>query len=278
MKIQVTPSVDFLKFYFLSAKKICKNAKERLSVSIIDNHKNIIIINNQKYKVLDDIFNESSPLRDEYTNFLTELIDNDRAKSDVDSTIKEIFVNVKRRCYKIDHATLNAITKNNRHGIIFDILASRQKKRFHYDFKSTHETKRYIKSAMMIFGEMTDIVYIDRYFENLARHDLFKLIQGKQIRVLTLKQRNGRNINRARLEGYRQSIVQNGYGTDITVFYTNNPNLIHERMLFLKDFCISANECFRSVSNGNQTWYLDFSYIQDFNIQWKKKESSFIKL
>lgn len=132
----------------------------------------------------------------------------------------------------------------------------------HLDFSNNTEIYNYFRQILN-FVSFDQIIIIDRYlnflkewtlFERNRSYAIFENLRYKEFLIYTL------NAEKNDFMGGSLNDFHVNVSTNITLFSTVNPNIIHERKLFFHHFILETDEDLTFIHSNRETWKVDIHY------------------
>ncbi len=266
MQLSVALFSDILVEYFNSRNKFDKSIIEFNLQSIIENPKNKIIVTKGYIDFLETIFNKESLYYDSYTNFFTEIFDND-LKCEIQKltkaeTIESEFVNMANNCQHTSIAVsiknkgftlLNYVYIENYYNclktkLFIDILKDRKHISRYSDFISKSQIVEFFNSLYNLPRRINSVVIFERYAN--VNHTYFDFFNDHNIEVKYYK------LNASLVDSYA---LKKKF-KKVSLYNTSNQDLIHERSIIFDNFVINLDEDPCYLDANRKTWTIAVEY------------------
>ncbi len=148
----------------------------------------------------------------------------------------------------------------------------------HLDFKNNTEVYNFFRQIFN-FVPFSEVIIIDRYlnflkewtpFDGTRSYAIFENLKNKKFLIYTFNAENKDFISGS-LNDFCTRV-----STDISIFSTSNPSIIHERKLFFHHFIIETDEDLASIHANRETWKVDIHYDKKLSETLQSKLQNFI--
>jgi len=282
MQINISIYSDLLEKYFSSRKQFRKDTFEYNLISIIDNPDNRIVLTKKYLQFLDDIYPPESDLYDDYSNFMTFVIDGncEIIESNNSETLDEEFIFIANHCcsttisvlenekkFKIKNfLCLKKADSCPKSKVYLSLLKDRTAIVRYSDFNNNKELESFFKEVFSFPRGISSTIVIERYAN--INHPYFDYFAEENILVKYYKYKatlaDGNSLKRKfnRLELYN----------------TSNGELVHERLIILGNLIINIDEDPMNLDVSRKTWTISLTYSQADTQNLKRKCSDFSRM
>jgi len=282
MQINISIYPDLLENYFCSRKEFRKNTFEYNLISIIDNPYNKIVLTKKYLQFLDEIYQPESELYDDYSNFMTFIIDGncEIIESINSETLDEEFIFIANNCSSTTISVLktekNLSIKNYmclekvdscpKSKVYLSLLKDRTAIVRYNDFNNNTQLEDFFKEIFSFPRGVLSTIVIERYAN--INHPYFDYFAENNILVKYYKFRatlaDGSSLKRkfSRLELYN----------------TTNGELVHERLILLGNLILNIDEDPMNLDVARKTWTISLTYSYEVTQNLKRKCSDFSRM
>jgi hypothetical protein len=279
MQINISLYSDLFEKYFNSRKEYRKNTFEYNLVSIIDNPNNRIVLTKNYLRLLDEIYHPDSNCYDDYSNFMTFIIDGNCQiiESNNSETVEEEFIFIANNCCSTtisilenekdlnikNYLCLNKVDSCPTSKVYLSLLKDRTAIVRYSDFENNLKLEGFFKEIFSFPRGVTSTIVIERYAN--INHPYFDYFAEENILVKYYKLRatllDGNSLKRkfSRLELYN----------------TTNPELVHERLIIIGNLILNIDEDPMNLDVARNTWTISLTYSQEEAKNLMRKCSSF---
>ncbi|CAL2093294.1 protein of unknown function [Tenacibaculum sp. 190524A02b] len=267
-----TPEVDVFLKYLETRNKFRKSNTELIRQNIFESPENIIVFNKDFINTIESIIDEDHYLKDSCNQYIKKLIDSIdngsiNAGLNLDILEKEIvfrqlnqyesenvLIGVSEKKENLEEnnriLNLNNIVRCNKNYIFSKLLTSQYCKISYLDFEENSSVIPVLNHVYSLYNEINKVIIIDRY-RNLDHQIYDGLIEKSPIFDYYTK-----NIDLIGVKSIRDKLKR------YKIYNTNDPNLIHQRMIIFNKVLITIDEDPYNILSRN-TWTFTIEYSSD---------------
>lgn len=283
MKFCIVIYHDLLEKYFSSRNKFNKDSLEFDIQTVIEHPHNKIVITDKYLKELEKVFIPDSAYYNDFTCFITELLDNE-PKCDSVTLVPENgfdseFINIannhsettialsySKRSFSItNYAYFSSSTKNLKNTILISLLKERKYIARYTDFSDNNEILSFFKILYNIPKSIKYLTVFERYAN--VNHSLYDYIKDQGILF---------KYYMAKATSTDTYALKKKY-VNIEIYSTNNKDLIHERTIIFDKFIVTMDDDPFVLDSKRETWSISVEYSSSQSSTLIKKCSKFTK-
>lgn len=259
------PEINTFIKYLEARSKFHKTVTEKLRQNIIESDKNIFLFNIDYINCLEKIIDENHPLKDECNLFIKALIDNDELGLNLNIEYKienieylfeklslteiedEILIGVSESIENFESnyniLNINNISNVNKNYIYSKFLTNEVCQIRHFDLENRSEILSLLNYSFSLYNKIDEVIIIDR--QTNLNHNIYNNLidRGVKFYYYTLYADASDSISlKNKLKRYQ-------------IYSTSNEDLIHERLLVVKDMVITMDEDPFNIEHRN-TWLI----------------------
>lgn len=259
------PEIETFIYYLESRSKFHKSHSEKLRQNIIESTLNKFVFNIDYINCLEQKIDENHPLRDDCNLFIKMLIDDDKIGLNADINLNtndseiifeklsklyfqdEILIGISEEHENINDESIILNVKNvssvNKNYIYSKLLTNEVCQIRHTDIENNSDIIPLLNCTYQLHKEFEEVVIIDR--QTNLNHNLYNLLieKGVKFKYYTL------NAN------LTDALIIKNKLKKYHIFNTNNTNLIHERIVIIKNLIITLDEDPFNIEHRN-TWLI----------------------
>lgn len=282
MQINISLYPELLETYFSSRKEFRKNTFEYNLISIIENPNNKIVLTKKYLQFLDDIYCPDSDLYDDYSKFMTFIIDEkcEIIESNNTETLDDEFSYIANKCC----STIISILKTEKNlninnylclekaeicpksKVYLSLLKDRTAIVNYCDFINNVELDNFFREIFSLPRGVSSTIVIERYAN--INHTYFDFFAEKNILVKYYK--------------YKATLADSSSlkrkFNRLELYNTTNVELVHERLILLGNLILNIDEDPMNLDVARKTWTISLTYSTEKTQNLKRKCSEFSRM
>lgn len=284
MQLNISIHSDIIEKYLIKRKEFKKTPLDYNLVSIIENPFNKIVISKKYLGFLDEVFTPDSELYNDYSTFMTYLIDgkSEIVESNNSKSIDDELEHISNSCNTATISIFENSHKQNRKirtylcldkvgdcpksKVFLGLLKDRKAIVRYNDFDSNATLKVFFNEIFNLPRNVSSTTIIERYAN--TNHSYFDFFEKNKILVKYYKHRatisDGNTLK--------------GKFKRIELYNTTNGELIHERLIVLGNLIINLDEDPMNLDVSRKTWTITITYSYDEAQNLLKKCNDFAKV
>ena len=283
--MNITVAQCSLNAYFETRTLFTKNLLDSTRQRIIENPDNTYVLSRCFLIDLEKYFDEKNPFHDEYTSFITELLDTRSTSIECDPSNQENSFEFLCNSYQSNnlhygileerlHDTnvkmcieIKKIAKPNKGFILSQLLQSQVCVFRYFDFADQTIINSFFNDIFTLSDRKSNVYIIDR--QTNLNHNLYDSLinPGSTLKYYTFR------LGMAEANFIRGKFI----GMNCEIYTTSTVDLLHERMVMYDNFIITSDEDPFNIDINRKTWSITVEYSRTNTYKAMTKFPSFIR-